>query len=64
MTAQTWHFINDAKLVHYEKYRYSKSEYLNEETDIIITCPKHGDFLIKPSQHINGCGCPICNKTK
>ena len=64
MTPLTRLFINEAKTVHFDKYRYKKSEYIDDETELIVTCHKHGDFKIKPSMHINGCGCPICAMKK
>ena len=27
---------------------------------ITITCPKHGDFKIKPHSHLYGTGCKVC----
>ena len=53
-------FIRKSKLVHGEKYDYSKTVYVNAYTDVIITCPIHGDFLQKPHEHLKGCGCNIC----
>lgn len=40
-------FIKKAKKVHGDKYSYDKINYINARTKIIITCPKHGDFLKK-----------------
>lgn len=58
-------FIEKAKLIHCDKYDYSKSVYINVRTKLIITCPIHGDFEQKPNLHLNGCGCPKCaNNTK
>ena len=37
-------FIKDAKNVHGSKYDYSKVNYINNHTKVIITCRKHGDF--------------------
>lgn len=42
------------------KYDYSKMIYKNQRTKIIIICPKHGKFIIKPSCHIYGNGCIKC----
>lgn len=54
-------FINEANAVHKYKYDYSKVKYVNSSTKVCITCPKHGDFYQRPNDHLNGCGCPICN---
>lgn len=57
-------FIRRARLVHGDKYGYTKSVYINSSTPIIITCPIHGDFEQVPSTHLSGSGCPICNSSK
>ena len=56
-------FINRCIEEHPE-YDYSKTVYINANTDIIITCPIHGDFITRPSRFIMGakCGCPKCNR--
>ena len=53
-------FIKDARDVHGDKYDYSKVNYINNRTDIIVTCPTHGDFNVKPDNHLAGNGCPKC----
>jgi hypothetical protein len=45
---------------HGHKYDYSKVEYVNSYTKVIIICSKHGEFLQLPSKHLNGQGCPHC----
>lgn len=58
----TEQFIIDAKKVHGGKYNYSKSVYKNAKTKLTITCPKHGDFEITPTNHTSGkIGCPKCS---
>lgn len=42
------------------RYSYSKFEYINATTKSIITCDKHGDFLMSASDHKCGKGCPLC----
>ena len=37
-------FIYKAKLIHGNKYDYSKTEYINAHTKVCITCPEHGEF--------------------
>lgn len=56
-------FINRCIEEHPE-YDYSKTVYVNANTDIIVTCPIHGDFITRPSRFIMGakCGCPKCNR--
>jgi len=53
-------FIIRAKEIHENKYDYSKVNYLGGKKDIIIICPKHGEFKQKAGQHIHGSGCPNC----
>ena len=53
-------FIKKASAIHDSKYDYSKTEWVNNCTEVIITCPKHGDFVIKPKAHIRGNGCRYC----
>ena len=53
-------FIEKAKKIHYDKYNYSKVEYLNNRTNVIIICKKHGEFLQTPLKHLKG-GCKKCS---
>lgn len=53
-------FILKANSIHNNKYDYSKIQYVNSITPIIIICPIHGQFLQKPSVHLNKCGCTVC----
>ena len=53
-------FIAEACKVHGNKYDYSKSVYVGRKTQLIVTCPEHGDFQIQPSNHTQGRGCPKC----
>lgn len=57
-------FIEKADEIHNGKYDYSKVEYINRNTPVIITCEKHGDFLQTPANHLQGKGCPKCNQSK
>lgn len=53
-------FINKANCVHNNKYNYSKVNYINSQTKIIIICEEHGEFLQKPNSHLQGYGCNRC----
>ena len=57
-------FIAKSKQINKNKYDYSKVEYINAHTKVCIICPEHGDFLITPNSHLNGCACPVCGKNK
>ena len=58
----TEQFIEKAKKIHGNKYDYSKVNYINNNTDICIICPKHGKFRQKPKGHLEGKGCKECAK--
>lgn len=58
-------FVNGAKVVHGDKYDYSKVDYVNNSTKVCIMCPRHGEFWQTPLNHLNGYGCPKCgNESK
>lgn len=50
----TEEFIKEAKIIHGDKYDYSKSEYISSRSKITIICPKHGEFYPAPVDHILG----------
>lgn len=60
----TEEFIGDARKVHGDKYDYSKVEYNDAKTPIVIICPKHGEFKQRPNDHLNGKGCKQCADEK
>jgi len=62
--SNTKEFIEKAKEIHQNKYDYSKVEYINTDTKIIIICKEHGEFLQTPNSHLRGCGCIICGGHK
>lgn len=55
-------FIKKANEVHNNFYNYDKVDIKSINDKVIITCPVHGDFPQKASNHINiKNGCPKCN---
>lgn len=54
-------FIEKAKLIHGDKYDYSKVNYINSTTEVEIICSIHGSFWQKPSKHLSAHECNICN---
>ena len=50
----TSEFIKKATKVHKNKYDYSKVEYVNNYSKVIIICPIHGKFKQIPYSHLNG----------
>ena len=57
----TEEFVEHARMVHGDKYDYSKVDYKNNQTKVCITCKEHGDFFQTPLHHLGGHGCPKCN---
>lgn len=53
-------FAIKAKEVHEGRYDYANAIYLRTHQKVIIICPKHGEFLQSPANHLNGKGCPSC----
>lgn len=61
MTKTTAQFIKDARKVHGDKYSYDKTVYVHGHKKVMVTCPKHGDFEVSPSNHLfSKSGCPKC----
>lgn len=58
--SNTEDFIEKAKLIHDNKYDYSKINYINNHTNVVIICKEHGDFEQTPQTHLSGCGCKCC----
>ena len=56
----TKEFIEKAKIVHGNKYEYSKTEYKRSEENVIVICPEHGEFSQIARNHLMGQGCPKC----
>jgi hypothetical protein len=57
-------FIEKARLIHGDKYDYSKIYYLNNKIKIKIVCPIHGEFEQRADHHLQGVSCPICKESK
>ena len=55
-------FIKSAKLIHGDKYDYSKVVYLGKDKQVEIICKKHGTFWQLANDHKRGHGCPECGK--
>jgi len=53
-------FISNSISMHGNKYDYSKTEYVNNKTNVTIICPEHGDFPTSPHNFLKGSGCPKC----
>lgn len=46
--------------VHGTHYSYDEINYINNKTNVTISCPTHGAFSMSPSKHLSGNGCPSC----
>lgn len=53
-------FIEQAHLVHQDRYDYSSINYINDREKVEIICYKHMSFWQSPNAHLRGQGCPIC----
>jgi hypothetical protein len=60
----TEQFIKEANEVHDFKFYYEKTNYIKNQTKVIITCPVHGDFEQIPLAHLQGNGCVNCNESR
>lgn len=54
-------FIEKAIGVYGNKYDYSKSIYKGTDESLVVICPLHGEFSIKPHNFLHGHGCPVCS---
>jgi hypothetical protein len=57
-------FIYASNIIHDNFYIYKSVKYIKSTSDVIIICPKHGEFKITPNNHLSGEGCPFCKKSK
>lgn len=57
-------FIDQSNKIHNNYYNYDKVIYKNNKENVVITCPKHGDFKQIPQSHLKGHGCPKCSPKK
>ena len=55
-------FIAEAKEIYGDHYDYSKVDYKNRDHRVVVTCPVHGDFQVYAREHLDGKGCPKCEK--
>ena len=54
-------FVKRANKIYSNEYTYDNFVYVNNKTPSYVTCKKHGDFLVRPDNHLTGRnGCPHC----
>jgi hypothetical protein len=61
-TSKIW--IDLASVKHNNFYNYDNVEYVSSQKNIIIVCPKHGEFEQLPVSHLGGAGCKACGIDK
>jgi Zn finger protein HypA/HybF involved in hydrogenase expression len=57
----TKEFIAEARKVFGKLYDYSKVDYADRRTHVLIGCKKHGFFRQQPYLHLKGHHCPYCS---
>jgi hypothetical protein len=58
---KTEEVVQKFKRQHGDRFDYSRVEYTNAKTKVIVICKIHGEFLITPNNHISGYGCAKCS---
>lgn len=56
-------FIEQSNEVHNNYYNYEKVLYKGAHIHVTIICPKHGEFLQTPANHLSSHGCFSCRAT-
>jgi len=56
----TGEFILKARIVHGDRYDYSKTEYVRTHAKVKVLCREHGIFEQTPANHLTGFGCKLC----
>ena len=64
LSSTTDEFIHKSKLVHGDKYDYSRVVYVDGNHKVEIVCPKHGSFFQVARTHMRRSGCPKCRMSK
>jgi hypothetical protein len=52
--------IEKFRIIHGDRYDYSKVKYEKSQTKVQIVCQEHGVFEQSPNHHLRGVGCPDC----
>ncbi len=57
--------LTQAREIHGDQYDYSKTTYTDRNAPSVITCKKHGDFMMRLWSHVTGPDkCPLCGSGK
>ena len=58
----TQSFIRSSKAIYFDRFEYNKTLYNGAKNHLVITCKQHGDFSIRPNNHLVGNGgCKSCS---
>lgn len=57
-------FIEKARNIHWDRYDYSKVEYINALENVTITCRKHWNFEQTPNSHLSWHWCVKCTSSR
>jgi hypothetical protein len=60
LRSNTENFIKKARIVHGDKYDYSRIDYKHNRIKVIVVCREHGSWNITPHDHLYGHGCAKC----
>ena len=63
--SSTDEFVKKSRLVHGDRFDYSKVEYVSRSVPVLIGCKIHGYFEKKAGRHLRGgygSGCPDCGR--
>ena len=55
-------FVEKSRVIHGNKYDYSKVDYVKNTEPVTIICNTHGEFSQEPRSHMVGSGCIKCAK--
>ncbi|MBP5723212.1 MAG: DUF723 domain-containing protein [Bacteroidales bacterium] len=55
-------FIKLAIEKYKNKYLYDKVNFVDENKEVTIVCPEHGEFFVTPHKHLKGKHCPLCKR--
>lgn len=58
---KTLYFVNQCRYFKGDVFDYTKTIYGNNgDSEIIVTCKIHGDFITTPNKHVQNKLCPFC----
>lgn len=59
----TAEYIDRCVEKHGDKFDYTMTTYVDQNTKVTVTCPTHGDWECLPNNHSHlGQGCPLCGR--